>query len=64
VLLKLGLARWKVSFPYGVERGPNYNIYSEWMGYYLRYATRKKGVMLGFSMLQLVTYELEGYQFS
>jgi hypothetical protein len=54
-LLKPGLARWKVSFPYGVAREPNYKILSEQMVYYSRYATRKKGVMLGFLMLQLVT---------
>jgi hypothetical protein len=50
-----GLARRKVSFPYKVAREPNCNILSERMAYYSRYATGKKGVMLGFSMLQLVT---------
>jgi hypothetical protein len=58
-LLKSGLTRWKVSFPYEVEREPNYNILSERMAYYLRYATGKKCVMLGFLMLQLVTSEPE-----
>jgi hypothetical protein len=52
-LLKLGLARWKVSFPYDVASELNYNILSERIVYYLRYAIGKKGVMLGFSMLQL-----------
>jgi hypothetical protein len=47
-----------VSFPYGVAREPNYNILLEWMAYYSRYITRKKCVMLGFSLLQLVTFEL------
>jgi hypothetical protein len=59
VLLKPGFARQKVSFPYGVAREPNYNILLEWMAYYSRYTTRKKGVMLGFSMLQLVTFNPE-----
>jgi hypothetical protein len=36
---------------------PNYDILSKWMAYYSRYATRKKGVILGFSLLQLVTFE-------
>jgi hypothetical protein len=58
-LLKWGLVRWKLSFPYGVAREPNYNILLEWMVYYSRYATAKKGVMLGFSRLQLVTSEPE-----
>jgi hypothetical protein len=58
-LLKPRLARWKVSVPNGVAEEPNYNIPSEWMAYYLRYTTEKKGVMLGFSSLQLVTSESE-----
>jgi hypothetical protein len=58
-LLKPGLARQKVPFSYGVARGPNYNILSEQMVYYSRYATGKKCVMLGSSLLQLVTYEPE-----
>jgi hypothetical protein len=48
-LFKAGLARWKVSFPYGVAREPNYNILSERMMYYSRYATRKKCIVLWFS---------------
>jgi hypothetical protein len=47
----------KCHFPYRVAREPNYNIISEWMAYYSRYATRKNCVMLGFSMLQQVTSE-------
>jgi hypothetical protein len=43
-----------------MARELNYNILSERMAYYLRYATRKKSVMLGFSLLQLVTSEHEG----
>jgi hypothetical protein len=43
-----------------MARELNYNILSERMAYYLRYATRKKNVMLGFSLLQLVTSEHEG----
>jgi hypothetical protein len=43
--------------PYRVAREPNYNILLELISYYLRYAIRKKGVMLGFSLLQLVTSE-------
>jgi hypothetical protein len=58
-LLKPGLARWKLSFPYGVAREPNHNILSKQMVYYLRYATKNKGVMLEFSLLQLVTFEPE-----
>jgi hypothetical protein len=57
--LKPGFARRKVSFSYGVERGPNYNILSEWMTYYSRYATGKKCGILGFSLLQLVTSKNE-----
>jgi hypothetical protein len=41
--------------PNGVAEEPNYNILSEWISYYSRYATKKKCVMLGFSLLQLVT---------
>jgi hypothetical protein len=63
VLLKLGFARWKVSFPYGVARETNYNILSEGMAYYLRYAIKKNCVMRGFSMQQLVTSELEAIDF-
>jgi hypothetical protein len=48
-----------VSVPNGVAREPKYNIPLEWMAYYSRYATRKKYVMLRFSMLQLVTFEPE-----
>jgi hypothetical protein len=40
-----------------MEREQNYNIISEWMAYYSRYATRKEGVMLGFSLPQLATSE-------
>jgi hypothetical protein len=54
-VLKPGFAWWKVSLPTGMAREPNYNILSEQMAYYSRYATIKKGVMLGFSLLQLVT---------
>jgi hypothetical protein len=57
VLLKPGLARRKVSFPYGMAREPNDNIISGQMAYYSRYASRKKDVMLGFLLLQLVTFE-------
>jgi hypothetical protein len=42
-----------------VAREPNYNILSEWMAYYSRYTTEKKGVILGFSMVQLVTSKPE-----
>jgi hypothetical protein len=35
-----------VSFPYGVTRGPNYNILLERMTYYSRYTTRKKVLRL------------------
>jgi hypothetical protein len=35
----------------------NFNILSEWMAYYSRYTTGKEGVILGFSLLQLVTSE-------
>jgi hypothetical protein len=55
VLLKARLSRQKMSLPYGMAREPNYNILSEWIAYYLRYATRKKGVVLRISLLQLVT---------
>jgi hypothetical protein len=55
--LKPGFATWKVSFPYEVAREPNYNILSERMEYYSRYATGKKGVIFGFSLLQLVSSE-------
>jgi hypothetical protein len=55
--LKPRIARRKVSFPYRVAREPNYNILSEHMVYYSRYATGKKGALLGFSLLQLVTSE-------
>jgi hypothetical protein len=48
-LLKLGLARWKVLLPLRVARELRYSILSEWMAYYSRYATGKKGLMLGFS---------------
>jgi hypothetical protein len=63
VLLKLGFAGWKVSFPYGVARETNYNILSEGMAYYLRYAIEKNCIMRGFSMQQLVTSELEAIDF-
>jgi hypothetical protein len=46
-----------VSLASGMAREPNYNILSERMAYYSRYAIRKKGVMFGFSLLQLVTSE-------
>jgi hypothetical protein len=52
-LLKPGLARRKMSFPYEMAREPNYNILSERMAYYSRYTTENKCVVLGFSMLQL-----------
>jgi hypothetical protein len=58
-LFKPGLVRWEVSFPYGVVGEPNYNILSEWMAYYSRYITGKKGNVLGFLMLQLVTSKPE-----
>jgi hypothetical protein len=48
-----------VSIPNEVAEEPNYNIILERVAYYSRYATEKKGVMLGFSLLQLVTSELE-----
>jgi hypothetical protein len=57
-LLKLGFARRKVSLPPRVAREPSYNILSERMAYYSRYATGKKGLMLEFLMLQLVTSKL------
>jgi hypothetical protein len=60
-LLKPGLARWKLPFLYRVARESNYNIHSEWMTYYSSYATEKKDVMLGFSMLQLVTSKTKYY---
>jgi hypothetical protein len=56
-LLKPGPARQKVSFPYRVAREPNYNILSEQMASYSRYATGKEDVILGFSVLQPITYE-------
>jgi hypothetical protein len=59
VLLKPRLARWKLSVPNGVVEEPNYNILLEWIAHYKRYATKKKGVMLGFLLLQLVTSEPE-----
>jgi hypothetical protein len=40
-----------------MARELNYNVLSEWMTYYSRYATGKKDIMLGFSLLQLVTSE-------
>jgi hypothetical protein len=42
-----------------VAREPNHNILSKQMVYYLRYATKNKGVMLEFSLLQLVTFKPE-----
>jgi hypothetical protein len=54
-----GFARRKVSLPYGLVRESNYNILLEQMVYYSRYATGTKGGMLGFSLLQLVTFEPE-----
>jgi hypothetical protein len=57
-LLKPGFARWKVSLAPRVARESSYNILSERMTYYSRYATRRKGVMLGFSLLQLATSKL------
>jgi hypothetical protein len=59
VLLKPRLARWNLSVPNGVAEEPNYNILLEWIAHYKRYATKKKGVMLGFLLLQLVTSEPE-----
>jgi hypothetical protein len=56
-LLKPRFARQKVSLPSGMAREPNYNILLEQMAYYSRYAIKKKGVMFGFSLLQLVTSE-------
>jgi hypothetical protein len=38
---------------------PNYNILLEQMAHYSRYATGKECVMLGFSLLQLITFEPE-----
>jgi hypothetical protein len=58
-LLKPRLARQEVLLPPRVARALNYNIISKWMAYYSRYATGKKGVMLRFSLLQLVTSERE-----
>jgi hypothetical protein len=59
VPLKPRLARWRVLFPYGVAREPNYNILFKQLVYYSRYAIGNKGVMLGLSMPQLVTSEPE-----
>jgi hypothetical protein len=42
-----------------VAEEPNYNILLERMAYYSRYITEKKGVMLGFSLLQQVISEPE-----
>jgi hypothetical protein len=56
-LLKPRFARQKVSLASVMAREPNYNILSERMAYYSKYAIRKKGVMFGFSLLQLVTSE-------
>jgi hypothetical protein len=41
-----------------MAREPNYDILSEWMAYYSRYAIGNNDVMLGFSLVQLVTSEL------
>jgi hypothetical protein len=57
VLVRPGFARRKVSLPPKMARELNHNILSEWMTYYLRYTTRKKCVMLEFSLLELVTSE-------
>jgi hypothetical protein len=48
-----------VSVPNGAAEETNYNILLEQMAYYSRYTTGKKGVMLGFSLLQLVISESE-----
>jgi hypothetical protein len=50
-LLKPGFAKHKVSLPPGMARELNYDVLSERMAYYSRYAIGKKDVMIGFSLL-------------
>jgi hypothetical protein len=63
MFLKPRFARQKVSLPPGMTSESNYNILSERMAYYSRYVIRNKCVILGFSMLQLVTSEPEAVDF-
>jgi hypothetical protein len=39
-----------------ISKEISFTTFSEWMAYYLRYATEKKGVVLGVLLLQQVGF--------